>query len=372
MTKFRHTIVFHSTRNRAHKQTRRTNKFSNRGFTLVELLVVIAIIGILIGMLLPAVQQVRAAARRIACSNNLRQVALAMHNYESGLNEFPSASLYPLYLTDGVTPLASSTDRNGWAAQAQILPYLEQANLESTINFRIGYKDHPLVSINGTLAQISRFRIPTYLCPSEIMDQRRGEGTDEENYPLNYAVNNGIWFVHNPQNNTWGQGAFGPDRHLSISQFQNDGTSNTLMLAEVKAYTPYFRNLASPTDPGMPTDPLSVGGIGGDFKQNSGHTEWLDGRTHQSCFTTTFTPNTKVLYTHTDGVEYDIDWTNWQEGKGGLNANPTWAAVTSRSYHSGGVNSSRMDGSTEFVSDNIDPAVWQALSTRDGGEVVTQ
>ena len=343
-----------------------------KGFTLVELLVVIAIIGILIGMLLPAVQMVREAARRTSCANNIRQVALAAHNYQSGVMEFPAGSLYPVVASDGVTPLSSASSRNGWSFHAQILPYLEQSNLSSTINYKMGYKDHPPVDIGGSVAQISRFRIPTYLCPSEINDKRRGEGTAEENYPLNYGVNNGIWFVHNPQNRSWGNGAFGPDNHFDMNHFLScDGTSNTLMLAEVKAYTPYFRNLGSDTDPGMPTNPANLASLGGDFKTNSGHTEWVDGRTHQSGFTATFSPNTEALHT-VGGITYDVDWTNWQEGKNGNSAKPTWAAVTSRSYHPTGGNTARMDGSSAFVTESIDLKVWRSLATRDGGEIISE
>ncbi len=345
---------------------------SNRsGFTLVELLVVIAIIGILIGMLLPAVQKVREAARRIACGNNIRQVALAVHNYESSFRKVPAGSLFPKVLADGITPVSPSDSLNGWSLQAQILPYLEQGNLSSTIDFNIGYKDHPQVEINGDLAQISRFRIPTYLCPSESNDRRRGEGTDEENYPLNYGWNAGVWSVYDPASPNANDGGFVTNRKQGLQAIR-DGMSNTLAFAEVKAYNPYFRNLGAASVP-MPAFPGDVSGLGGDFKTNSGHTEWVDGRAHQSGFTATFTPNTKVEFVGSDGITYDVDWTNWQEGKGGMTgANPTFAAVTSRSYHTSGVNTARMDGSVSFVSDSINLSVWRALATRNGGEVIEE
>lgn len=341
-----------------------------RAFTLVELLVVIAIIGILIGMLLPAVQAVREAARRTSCSNNLRQVILATQNYESTFQRLPAGSLFPKFEPDGFTPLSSSADLNGWSLQAQLLPYLEQANLSSSINYELGYKDHPEISINGETAQISRFRIPSYLCASEVKDERRGEGTSEENYPLNYGWNAGVWLVFDPSQASVGSGAFSTNRQSGMQAIR-DGLSNTLAFSEVKAYTPYFRNLGD-ASVALPTvGEVSI--LGGDFKTNSGHTEWVDGRSHQSGFTATFTPNTRVIYENSGGESFDVDWTNWQEGKGGqVSVTPTYAAVTSRSYHSAGVNSARMDGSVGFTASSIDRAIWQALATRAGGEVIKE
>ena len=342
----------------------------NRGFTLVELLVVIAIIGILIGMLLPAVQQVREAARRTACANKMRQMGLATLNYESTYKEFPSGSLYPTTTPAG-DPITGSTPLNGWSVQSQLLPFIEQINLSSRVDYRLGYKDHPPLVIDGVTAQVSRFRIDLFLCPSEINDRRRGEGTAEENYPLNYAANMGTWFVLDPATQAHGAGAFKTNDFVAMQEF-SDGTSNTLMFAEVKAYTPYFRNAdhAAPLD--RPTNVNDLITLGGDFKTNSGHTEWVDGRVHQSGFTTTFPPNTPLLYVDSSGETYDIDWNNHQEGRGGLvDAVPTYAAVTARSYHTQGVNVCRVDGSVEFVRSTISAAVWDALGTRQGGEVAT-
>ena len=118
----------------------------------------------------------------------------------------------------------------------------------------------------------------------------------------------------------------------------------------------------------MPADPSVVVGLGGNFKQNSGHTEWVDSRVHQTGFTTTFVPNTKMRY-EANGIVYDVDFNSSREGK--TITQPTYAVINTRSYHTGGVNSGLADGSVHFMSENIDLQVWRGLGTRDGGEVVS-
>ena len=134
-----------------------------------------------------------------------------------------------------------------------------------------------------------------------------------------------------------------PERH-GILGFGSitDGTSNTMAFAEVKACTPYLRDGGNPNSPGVPppTSPGQVVAFGGSFKTDSGHTEWVDGRVHQTGFTTVFTPNTRVIYS-SGGVDYDIDFNSSREGK--TTNRITYAAVTSRSYHSGVVNVLLMD-----------------------------
>ena len=331
------------------------------GFTLVELLVVIAIIGILIGMLLPAVQQVREAARRIACGNNLRQMGIATLNYESAHKAFPASWKAAGDLATG--------DITGWSVQAQILPFLEQANLFNEIDFNISYNDNPPIIVNGLSIPLRAARVATYLCPSEINDrQRLDDAGNPHHYPLNYAANSGTWFVFDPSNLLTGDGAIVTNRELGIGAI-TDGTSNTLLYGEVKAYTPYFRNAAIEGEIPIPNDPNAVVSMGGDFKSSSGHTEWVDGRAHQTTFTATFTPNTVLRYV--DGADvFDVDWTNQQEGRS-LTAR-TYAAVTSRSFHPGGVNTCRADGSVAFHSESVDGFAWRALASRDGGEVNTE
>lgn len=107
--------------------------------------------------------------------------------------------------------------------------------------------------------------------------------------------------------------------------------------------------------------------MGPHLMQNTGHTEWVDGRAHQAGFTTVFTPNTKVICEQ-GGQSYDVDWTNQQEGKS--LTTPTYAAVTSRSYHPDIVNVALMDGSVRTVSNHINLQTWRALATRSGQEVI--
>lgn len=325
----------------------RRRRNNRRGFTLVELLVVIAIIGILVALLLPAVQKARGAARRIACVNKLRQIGLANANFESATRRYPA-----------------SRTVNGWSAQARLLPYLEEAQVEGAVNYDLGYND-PSQLVNGT-QQIKTVRIDAYLCPSEPNDTMRYKNDEPYHYPLNYVVNEGVWFVWDPASKRGGLGAFQPERGHKNGAFR-DGMSKTLMAAEAKAYTPYFRDGSAPA--AMPTSPLQVAGMGGDFKTNSGHTEWVDGRVHQIGFTTAFAPNTDIPYSN-GGTEYDVDWTSTREGKS--DTEKTYSAVTARSHHDSVVNTVRMDVSCHSVTSDIDLQVWQALSTRGGGESVSQ
>jgi hypothetical protein len=166
-----------------------------------------------------------------------------------------------------------------------------------------------------------------------------------------------------------GQALFYPNSRLRMANV-TDGTSHTLAFAEVKAWTPYLRDGGSPAAVGAaaPDRPASVVGLGGDFKVNSGHTEWVDGRIHQTGFTSTFAPGTKVAYA-ASGQVYDIDFNSSREGKSISDA--TYAAVTARSYHTGGVQVAMTDGAVRFVAETIQLGVWRSLASRAGGEVAS-
>lgn len=325
-----------------------------RGFTLIELLVVIAIVGVLMGLLLPAVQMVREAARRTNCANNLRQLALATLHYESSFERLPTSW----------KPTAGNA---GWSAQAQVLPFAEQSNLYDRIDFTKAYTD-PVQSImvDGGSVPLPSFRVLFLLCPSEPNDRVRTAADGSPiHYPLSYGASVGTWLVHDPANQKSSDGIFGVIERRRLAEIL-DGQSNTIMFAEVKAYAPYFRNAKLPGDLPLPTAADLVSWAG-DFKSNSGHTEWVDGRSHQSCFTGVFTPNSEIPY-EAGGTLYDIDWTNVQEGTS--NTVITFAAVTARSHHPAGINICRADGSVSFLNEEIDLTAYRALITRAGREVI--
>ena len=226
-------------------------------------------------------------------------------------------------------------------------------------------------------ATVRSTRIETFVCPSEVHNFFRTKDGADYVYPTNYGFNYGTWFIYDPATGEGGNGAFHPNSHYKAKEFR-DGLSKTLMLSEVKTFTPYVRNTSDPgsTYPAdsPPTNDsqlasLASGGenkLGSSINNNTGHTEWPDGRVHHNGFTATFTPNTRVEFA-VDGVAYDIDYNSQQEGKSATQK--TFAAITSRSYHNGVVNTGMVDGSVTQITDAISLRIWQGLATRDGGEV---
>lgn len=317
------------------------------GFTLIELLVVIAIIAILIALLLPAVQQAREAARRLQCRNHLKQIGLAIHNYHEAHNGIPPQATW-----------APGSTFSGYSVHARILPYIEQGNLYSGIDYNVGYAAQPA---------ICKSRIPMYRCPSDPKDSTRMDG-GVEFYGTNYGFSIGTWLGLDRQTARGGDGVFGYNMGSPFASI-TDGLSNTIGAAEVKTFVPALLDggnpAASHTPP--PATPAEVVAYGGTFDPDYCHTQWVTGRTLQSGVTCTFPPNTVLPYT-TGGVTYDVDFTS-------ARVSPTapvqsYRVVTSRSYHVGGANILLMDGSVRFVSSSCNQATWRALGTRSGGEVI--
>ncbi len=333
---------------------------SQPAFTLIELLVVIAIIGVLVGLLLPAVQQAREAARRMACQNNLKQLGMALHNYEVAFRFFPPSCAWK-------KPVGTADTSDAvWSVQARLLPFVENLAIAADVRRQIDNPYDGATLADGTTL-IAGLKLPLLLCPSEFQtDVRTNSSGVAIHGPISYGVNTGTWLVYTPSSRVGGDGAFAPNTSLRQKNF-TDGMSQTLALAEVCTYTPYFRN-AGQASPSEPATHAGICLLGGDFKTNTGHTEWADGRVHQSGFTATFPPQSAAACTQA-GVEFAfVDWTNQQEGKS--DSNPTAAAVTSRSHHAEIVNASMMDGSVRSFASSITRDAWQALSTRAGGEVI--
>ncbi len=322
----------------------------NRGFTLVELLVVIAIIGILVGLLLPAVQAAREAARRMSCSNNLKQFVLATHNYLDTHKSMPPAGCL------------SAAGGGVWSAHARILPFMEQLNLQNLIDFRFNYSD---LAAAPQHAEVTKMKISSYVCPSEVRAEPRVTAT-LTHFPTSYGVNYGTWFVFNGPTRQAGNGAFVVNQRLTDGSFV-DGMSNTLAVSEVKAYQPRINNSGNPAalNAALPASPADVLAYGGTFGTTN-HTEWVDGKVHETGFTATFPPNTRTLFL-SSGQLVDVDFVSRSESV--TQVSPTYAAVTARSYHTGIVNAAVMDGSVRTFSNSVDTSIWRALATRAGGEV---
>lgn len=214
----------------------RSHPVSRNAFTLVELLVVIAIIGILIGMLLPAVQQVREAARRTQCANNLRQVGVALHNYEGALGDMPAGAYF-----------SHIPVRNYGSIMIQLLPFMEQNNLYDNYNFKSGGKPDNQKMPDGTL--IAAHTIPTLVCPSDNGKETYYRGHGISNYLASKGPTahiNSPWHP-NPLWTVWNANAFGgyhnpaetagPFNRLSVRyKFRDciDGQSNVIFFGEVR------------------------------------------------------------------------------------------------------------------------------------------
>jgi len=319
-----------------------------RGFTLVELLVVIAIIGILVALLLPAVQAAREAARRVQCQSNLRQLAIATLNFESAARQFPPGVQQTLFPTAPVY--------RGSSLFVYLLPYFEEANLQRTWDF----VDPGNNTLGGATA-LTATVLPILICPSDFIDQ-------------NPAVSNGVYYGLSSYGGNGGTRSYFPSQasvdgmfHTTDSASEpnpnqravcqreiSDGTSTTLLLGERNHNDPNFETFAAE---GW-CDSLKTWGWWGPSgaRKAIGH----------------------VTMSAAAPINYQLPFTASTAG----NVSPPADSGTDFQYyaylrfcawgsnHPGGANFTMADGSGRFINDGIAMTVLQALSTRAGGESV--
>jgi len=329
---------------RANRSPKEGGLAARRGFTLIELLVVIAIIAILIGLLVPAVQKVREAAARTQCLNNLKQIGLAMHAYHDANKKLPTGALQPSF----ATPLI------------QALPYVEQANK---------YRQFDLTKPTTDAVNLPAIQqdAPIFLCPSDPSSgqfQVTAGGVTTNAGRTNYQANLGAnaW-VRNADSKTGGVFIIGPNAatntFIRITQI-TDGTSNTAMYSEIKRGNNNGLDELSVLAPAFATwDAAATADLTPIPECNTAtsgfHYTGLQYYRGQVTWT--------VFYTHTVPPNY-----SGRDCVRGTGLNKGHQAA--RSYHTGGVNVLRADGSVSFISDTIDPNTWRGFGTRSGGEVL--
>ena len=340
------------------------------GFTLVELLVVITIIGILIALLLPAVQAAREAARRAQCTNNLKQIGLALHNHHQAHGSFPPGvpNCTANYWITGGIQVGGYCEGPNWAVN--ILAELEQMALAQSAFNMMGYRWHgpddlPNMATSPD-SNVGNTKPSVFLCPSadkmrQTVSSWALESMAKGNYAANFGADTYLSFDHplkagpfasvmlpgcpgrvtqsgwvDDQLGTW---KMGHGQGTTIAEIR-DGTSNTLAVSEVIGYD-------------HPID---------------GRGAWIAPTVGGSTFTARTGPNSRdndnlaMCYTGIPATDIRHCTENHSDGN-------IWAAARSR--HSGGVNAAMCDGSARFFSDSTDLAVWRALATRAGQETVS-
>ncbi len=349
-----------------------------KGFTLVELLVVIAIIGVLIALLLPAVQAAREAARRMQCTNNLKQCGIALHNYHGIHDVFPGIG----------------TGNYCFSVQAKLLPYAEQGSLHELIDYKL-----PLIAgvpgamgLNPVLSDAATTRVSLFRCPSDGEKETFvGVLLSSDPYPL--AGGNYMVCIGSGPNQSYVIHAGAKERHDGLFYFDSetgfrnmtDGSSNTMAMSETLLGNQETTSGTMAGDPKRQvgvTTALTAGGPGGSggpvgFPELAGFTggssqpdwktlvaactswqgnmasTWIVGRSRFTSFNAYVPPNSYPDLAPSDGGQSNL----------GLHF--------TRSNHVGGVNTLFGDGSVHFITNNIAVTIFQTMATVDGGESVS-
>jgi len=383
------------------RSTKTATRRSDRGFTLIELLVVIAIIAVLIALLLPAVQSAREAARRAQCTNNLKQIGLAMHNYVSTNDAFPE--VYPIYFAPQSGQGLAST-WGLWSPQARMLGYIEQGPMYNAINFNMvcKYADGGAVA-NYTYAAT---RVASFLCPSSPL----AKGTIDCNFRYtnpgnNYFASvgaslsfqgydgngppNGLFYVNSvpgiPGTSCWEN----PTPATGIRDV-SDGTSNTIAFGEWRTGDFNCNLLTVPQDVVNPVAFTNSGG--GTFTMPNSvanvqkFMQWLNNCAAYAPTTTTKGSNLWEYNMSYLGASWDQGMFGYTLGNVLLAPNPQYPNCRTcnwygdwdcpgmygmSSYHPGGANACFADGSVRFIKSSTAMNVMWALGSVAGGEVIS-
>lgn len=334
------------------------------GFTLVELLVVIAIIGILVGLLLPAVQAAREAARRMQCSNNLKQMALATHNYVSAYKRFPGL-----------------TGSSSFSPQARILPFIEQGNLQNLIDFSLPLYVGPAwrAQLNPIFVPAARAVVPTFLCPSDSAEPTRtildADGNAVTIAGLNYMFSYGSGTLTNYDDRYTTDGIVWENSWARFGDI-SDGTSNTLLLSE-SLIGDGETSTTMPLGKSLYRRSASWSGSSGNPPGQPGFN--IGGATISNPDLATVVPDQISSYRGTRGEAWIRGVPYSVVTNGYLTPNHPLPDVTvhgrgwfaPRSEHTGGVNVALGDGSVRLISNSVDRNLHWALHSRNGGEVVS-
>ena len=342
-----------------------------RGFTLIELLVVISIIAVLIALLLPAVQSAREAARRSQCTNNLKQIGLAMHNYHTGTGSFPSGGCATAAYSNTYAATWGT-----WSAQALMLGYLEQLPLYNAANFSWAVGMGPAWNINST---VSLSILNTFICPSDGMSPNPPQGNQWLGETNNYLASLGTSTQWIGQPNTTGAFTQG-GRAYGVQNF-TDGTSSTIAFGESLIGTQSQTHVNWRDGPVLTTLPAG----GGPF---------YDANQNVAAIMTDLQVCQVGLQNNTN--VYNPKGMRWAQDDGGFGMfntivpptssqyTFTWCALNdttsnasdgefqnSNSNHPGGANFLFADGSVRFIKSSISMMTYWALGTKANGEVIS-
>lgn len=326
---------------------------SRRAFSLVELLVVIAIIGVLVGLVLPALSSAREASRRTTCLNQLRQLALAIQNYESAQAELPAGAVARPHPTAPATPHTFYR----WSVFAQTLPYMELGSVSARLDLSL-----PLYDRNFAVPDAHRetvgLMLPLLLCPSD-----RAERVHTSFGPTNYAASSGSGAEGGTPLRS--DGMFFINSYLKLADVV-DGTSRTVMIAETL--------LGEPVVPLTPRAELDhevtyVFATAAPLTQASCDGSGLFNFTDPPSFAWANGEYRSAMYNHyrpPNSAELDCVSARLLAPISERYAAYGWRS--SRSRHPGGVNVALADGSSMYVTNDVDPELWKAMATRAGGE----